>query len=434
MSKILIIKEHYNLWKFISKRGEYIYSLIDSSGWVTVRYSKERTFNYDDIYHKMDIEKDELIDEFFINDFFGGYVQYNLRNIAEQFRYRFENCEFIEIDPHYYDEEIMELKILITDEDLSIEIEQFIFGTGREIIFTNYIKIFNTKFKYRGISILSGAGLFDRPFHDLLYGTKPNQKTFQIIKAFELNKFACQTYKHHFPGTPIIQKDIKNIKSEEFPKDLDFVIAGLSCKGYSELRYQRNGVVDKKRWEKETLNDSRNLLYKQLIRVLQHSKPKVFIMENVRNITKILNGNYLKLITKEFEEVGYRIKWRNIDAKDQGDPQTRTRFIMKGILNSEEMEHNFPKKSRGYSKNLLPYRTVKDAIWDLRSNPGEYYKRFPTNEWLQKRHWLLPNGFSKDYFMYQRKLNWNKPSTTIKATMWNIPLHPDSNPMIRTLH
>ena len=97
MSKVLILKDHWHLWKFIAENGQFVYSVPDDSGGITVMYAKQKITKSTTIYDKMDPEEDMLIDEFYVNDLEGGYVEYNLRDIVDHFGYTLENCEFIEI-------------------------------------------------------------------------------------------------------------------------------------------------------------------------------------------------------------------------------------------------------------------------------------------------------------------------------------------------
>ncbi len=131
-------------------------------------------------------------------------------------------------------------------------------------------------------------------------------------------------------------------------------------------------------------------------------------------------GKVLLQMLKEFEEKGYSVQYKLLDAKDYGVPQTRTRVFIIGIRSDLDLEFTYPKKTHGF--RLKPYRTVREAIWKFRSDPGIHYKG-------EAKRPFLTDGYSEDFKSRQRKLAWDLPSAPIIATIWNIPLHPDGKPM-----
>ena len=109
------------------------------------------------------------------------------------------------------------------------------------------------------VSLFSGAGGLDLGFkmagHD-------------IIWANDMYADAVETYKKNI-GDHIICEDISKIKAEDIP-DCDIIIGGFPCQGFS--------VANTKRHE----DDERNVLYKQLIRMIDAKRPKFFLAENVK--------------------------------------------------------------------------------------------------------------------------------------------------------
>jgi len=71
---------------------------------------------------------------------------------------------------------------------------------------------------YKRYNKFSGCGGFDLGFH---------RTGFDIRWANEYNKYACETYRHHFPFIRLIEKDIRFIKANEFPRDIDVIIGGF---------------------------------------------------------------------------------------------------------------------------------------------------------------------------------------------------------------
>lgn len=130
----------------------------------------------------------------------------------------------------------------------------------------------------------------------------------------------------------------------------------------------------------------------------------------------------LRQMISTFKEQGYRVQYKLLDAKEFGVPQTRTRVFIIGIREDLEFEFYYPQKTHGYK--LIPFRTLKDAIWHLRDNCGDYYKGDVVRP-------FLTNGYSDRLMSRQRKRRWDQPSDCIVANAWNVPLHHDGKPMRR---
>jgi len=105
-------------------------------------------------------------------------------------------------------------------------------------------------------------------------------------------------------------------------KEVDIVIAGPPCQGFS-LTGPRN------------LNDKRNKLYKAVFELVDKSKPKAFLIENVRGMATLYNGAVMKDIVQEFSNLGYRVSTKILNSKDFGVPQARDRLFYVGLKNTE---------------------------------------------------------------------------------------------------
>lgn len=433
MSRILSITHRWGTIEFLSEDGQYIYSVISDDGYVEVFLAKKRLTrkikDFSEIENLIDENHDEYLFDGFIG--FGGEACfYDREFIAHVFGYTYGQTEFVQIEPQKYmeagEDSFSELVSNLEPEEIIIEINNFMFLFEDKIIIGNYIKIISSKFKYKGVSLFSGAGLMDYPFHHLTYGEKSYQNVFRLIWANEFNRDAGDTYSYHYPNVELCRKDIRNVNKTDLPSniEIDFLEGGWSCKGISELRTKvmENGkFLNENHLEMALLNDERNFLYKEYKRVLAHLKPKVFVAENVRNLVLFRNGRFINQIVKELQELDYRVKYELMDAKDYGDPQTRTRVFIVGIRNDLDLTFTYPRPSHGLNREL-PYRTVRGAIGHLADNYGEYYKGDAIRPWLV-------NGYSREFMSYNRKVEWDRPSRTIKATMWNVPLHPKGKPM-----
>ena len=268
------------------------------------------------------------------------------------------------------------------------------------------------------ISLFSGAGGLDLGVElaglDIIIG---EEKTDQILKnkksyeeyreksifntiyANDIFVEALETYQRNFPKTVLTHnKDIKKVK--EFPK-ADMVVGGPPCPGFSEAGPR---LVD----------DPRNFLYLHYIRCLLQTKPKFFIMENVKGMLTLGKGEVFKQILQDFEAAGYKIYHKLLNARDYGVPQIRERVFLVGVREDIDFKYTFPEPTHGDGDLFLkPYVTLKDAIGDLEDNPGDYYT----------------GSFSSIYMSRNRKKRWDEQSFTIQASGRHAPLHPSGLPM-----
>lgn len=188
---------------------------------------------------------------------------------------------------------------------------------------------------------------------------------FDIRAAVEMDRFACETYRHNFPSTPLIEGDVHNFlkpRSSDAKKyrldDLDVVFGGPPCQGYSQIGTRR-------------LDDERNQLYLQYTRIVEKLRPRVFLMENVPNMVLLNKGHFRKLILKKFASIGYSnaIVLR-LSAADFGVPQLRQRVIFVGTRDEDEFAFDLESFCEAVldSLRVRKHVTVKEAIGDLPRN------------------------------------------------------------------
>jgi len=221
------------------------------------------------------------------------------------------------------------------------------------------------------IDLFSGAGGLSQGFRDA---------GFNVISAVEIDKNLSQTFKKNFKKTKIFEEDITKVKSKNLlanESKIDVVIGGPPCQGFSMSgkRIRGNGIF---------LNDKRNKLFKEFVRVIKDLKPKIFLMENVPGILNIFKGKTKNQILSIFKSIGYEAKVKVLLAADYGVPQLRKRAFFIGNNLGIDPEFLFPPK---INEN---YITVEDAIFDLpfiKSGQGKFetsYKKKPYTEYQKK--------------------------------------------------
>jgi DNA (cytosine-5)-methyltransferase 1 len=194
------------------------------------------------------------------------------------------------------------------------------------------------------VSLFSGAGGLDLGFI---------QAGHKIIWANDLYADAVKTYRENIGGH-IVEGDIHEIQSEKIP-DCDIIIGGFPCQGFS--------VANTKR----TVDDKRNELYKQMIRVIKQKKPKFFLAENVKGLLSIGKGEVIKMVIDDFSSLGYKVKYELLNAADYGVAQLRQRVFIIGVRNDVNFEYMFPQKqynedgNNGFNRRV----SVKDVLEKL---------------------------------------------------------------------
>lgn len=174
-----------------------------------------------------------------------------------------------------------------------------------------------------------------------------------IAIAVERNPYAAATYRANFPEVMVIEEDVRKVSGAEILQklslrrgELDLLVAGLPCQGFSESNRRTR-----------TKGNPKNLLYREVLRLLLDVSPRRFIIENVSGICTLDSGRFLKDMLDEFRATGYCTKADVLNAADFGVPQCRRRAFIVGTRTDSEFV--FPTSTRAVRT------TVGDAIADL---------------------------------------------------------------------
>lgn len=196
---------------------------------------------------------------------------------------------------------------------------------------------------YTYIDLFAGAGGFSLGF---------DNAGFKNVFSVEYDTNAAKTYQRNFPNHLLLNQDIKTISNEDLirlkgDQEVDVIIGGPPCQGFSLA-----GNIGRK-----FIEDERNYLFKEFVRFVELVNPKMFVMENVARLATHNKGETLKEVVSAFETLGYRVKYKVLQARDYAVPQKRQRIFIVGYKSGD---FEFP-----LLLNLV--RTVKDAIDDLPS-------------------------------------------------------------------
>lgn len=281
--------------------------------------------------------------------------------------------------------------------------------------------------QYTFIDLFTGAGGLYRGFADA--GLKH-------LLSVEMWNPAIETLKNNYPQIELYEGDIRTLSGEELKKILkkekcDIVVGGPPCQGFSTIG-------------KRLAKDPRNELVFEFIRVVNELKPKLFIMENVKGLLSANNGIMRGLIIQEFEQIGYKTISQVLCADDYGVPQHRQRVFFFGIRDDLSTDHEirFPEPKR---KKV----NVGEAIMDLLGKENQIPNHIPMkhNSTVTKRIHCIPEGGGipkeglpddvaygsrsdyannklKNFSHVYKRLDRNKPATTMVPGHNAFPLHP----------
>jgi DNA (cytosine-5)-methyltransferase 1 len=138
----------------------------------------------------------------------------------------------------------------------------------------------------------------------------------KCVFSSEWDKEAQKTYEANFGEVP--HGDINRIDSKDIP-DFDVLVGGFPCQPFSSIG-KREGFN----------HATQGTLFHEIARILDHKKPKAFLLENVKGLTTHDNGNTLRIIIKILEK-NYWLTYKVLDAANFGVPQHRDRIYLVGF-------------------------------------------------------------------------------------------------------
>lgn len=297
-----------------------------------------------------------------------------------------------------------------------------------------YVNLLNTLEKSRietnkkgkVISLFSGCGGFSLGF---------SWADFDVLGFLELKNAYRNIYHQNFQSAIELGSDIQKIQDETILQwkkefgEVDVIIGGPPCQGFS-LSGKRNS------------NDPRNTLFKNYLRVVRGTMPKIAVMENVRLLTSMKTSDgslILNHIYEDFEASGYRVKHFEINAKNYGVPQHRERVVFIATRKDLNIQPSLPEKTHGEINTLFssvsPYQNFADACSDLeflesgeKSETDSLHEAVKHPDHVIKWLWNVMEGKSahenedpnlrplSGYNTTYKRQIWKEPASTVQTT------------------
>lgn len=217
---------------------------------------------------------------------------------------------------------------------------------------------------------------------------------FKTIWANDILPDACATHRQ-WSDAHMECGDIRKLDLSTIPES-EIITGGFPCQGFSLAGPRK-------------IDDSRNVLYKFFVSLVEQNQPKVFVAENVKGILTLGDGEIIKAIIAEFEDKGYSVTANLVNAADYGVPQDRYRVIIVGVRDDVGGSFEFPKP--------LGNRVTLEAALSGMPDPD------PAD--------ICRAPYSSRYMSRNRKRDWSSVSYTIPAMAKQVALHPSSPDMIK---
>lgn len=233
--------------------------------------------------------------------------------------------------------------------------------------------------QFRVLDLFSGCG-------GLSAGLRATGR-FRSVGAVEADADAAETYRLNF-GDHVTHALIEDV--EDFPQ-VDLVVGGPPCQGFSALNRDRVGF-------------ERRALWQQYLRALDAAAPRVFLMENV---PQLLDSAEYRAFRQAASERGYHVDGRVLNAADYGVAQRRRRAF---VLGSQDGPIEWPEPTHGDPLRLesgrVPWQTFGEAVAGLPLVPDDvnwHRARNPRPESIIRYRAVPRNG--GDRFAMQRNLD-----------------------------
>lgn len=209
------------------------------------------------------------------------------------------------------------------------------------------------------IDLFSGAGGMSLGFE---------QAGFDVLAGVELDPVHAAAHHFNFPRAGTVAASVVGLSASSLlagvdrERGVDVVCGGAPCQGFSLIGQRM-------------LDDPRNLLVRQFVRLVVELDAKYFVFENVKGLTVGRHQQFLRLLIAELEEYGYRVRqpWRVLNARNYGVPQNRERLFLLGAKKELPLPEYPPPVSDDKldlftPSDILPVPTCRDALEDIPDN------------------------------------------------------------------
>jgi DNA (cytosine-5)-methyltransferase 1 len=207
----------------------------------------------------------------------------------------------------------------------------------------------------RFIDLFAGIGGIRLPF-DAFGAT--------CVFSSEWDAFSQKTYEANYGEKP--HGDITKIEASEVPP-FDILLAGFPCQPFSNAGHKKG------------FEDARGTLFFDICRLIDHHKPKILFLENVKGFKGHDKGQTFQTVKSMLNDLGYTVHAQILNAKNFGVPQNRERIYI--VAFRENKPFHFPQTQENpinvgaiLEENVDPKYTISDRLWAGHQRRKEEHK------------------------------------------------------------
>jgi DNA (cytosine-5)-methyltransferase 1 len=242
-----------------------------------------------------------------------------------------------------------------------------------------------------GVDLFAGAGGLSLGFE---------QAGFDVVASVEIDPIHCAVHAFNFPNCVSICSDASKITGAQIRKNaelgdtpIDVVFGGAPCQGFSMIG-------------KRALDDPRNGLLLEFLRLVVELDANYFVFENVKGLTVGEHRRLLQELIDAFGEEGYDVvlPYRVLNAADFGVPQDRRRVFLMGAKRGLQL----PTYPGGTDKRTTVWQAIgdlpdaddypelmdNDSVDESRYGKGSQYARILRGQERDKNDFSHPRAWS----------------------------------------
>ncbi|MBT9038363.1 DNA cytosine methyltransferase [Lactobacillus delbrueckii subsp. bulgaricus] len=240
------------------------------------------------------------------------------------------------------------------------------------------------------------------------------QAGIEDLEFVEFNKPACDTLRANRPNWNVVESDIHEVDFTEYKGKVDLVSGGAPCQAFSYAG-KRLGF-----------GDTRGTLFAEFARCVKETEPKMFLFENVKGLLSHDKGRTFATILHVFQELGYQVEYKVLNAAYFGVGQKRQRLIVIGVRNDlkDKIQFEYPTPE----DHMTVLRDVLQNVPDSPYQPYSESKRKVMELVPAGGCWIdLPEDVAKEYMgksYYSgggrrgmaRRISWDEPCLTLTTS------------------
>ena len=266
-----------------------------------------------------------------------------------------------------------------------------------------------------GIDLFSGAGGMSLGFE---------QAGFDVVAAVEIDPVHAAVHEFNFQDCAMLPRSVVGLSGKEIRQvagigesPVDVVFGGAPCQGFSMIGQR-------------ALDDSRNQLVGEFVRIVSELRARYFVFENVKGLTLGAHKRFLEEVIAAFDVAGYNVRmpWQVLSASSYGVPQDRERLILFGARRGLALPQYPLATTRAAGSALALLRlpegpTCRDALGDLPD--ADRFDDLIMRDEVHTSAWRTPSAYAAElrcvdgsgwHFSYRRAWDSKVLTSSIRTT------------------